>query len=56
MDKSRQVLVKIGKIFCPKILQARGNDREINRRLMMEKQSCVWVYLKGDSPLRGYCT
>lgn len=49
MDTSRQVLVKVGEIFCLKILQARGNKREISRSSMTGKQSFVWAYLERDA-------
>lgn len=55
MDTSRQVLVKVGEIFCLKILRARGNKREISRSLMAGEQSFVWAYLEGDA-ISGYCT
>ena len=55
MDKSRQVHVKDSKIFCPKICRP-GAMRRRSWSLMASKQSFVWIYLEGDSHLRGYCT
>jgi len=36
--------------------KARGNEGEISQSLMSRKQSFVWAYPKGDSPLWGSCT
>ena len=34
----------------------RERKRERSQSLMGRKQSFVWAYLEGDSPLRGCCT
>jgi len=41
-------------LFC--VDKARGNEKKINQSLMARKQSFLWVYLEGDSHLRGYYT
>ena len=52
MDKSRQVLVKVGKIFCLRTCRPGANEREISCSLTDRKQSFVWAYHEGDSHLR----
>jgi len=53
-----QVLGKGCKILCLRDTdgQGQGYKREISWSLMARKQSFVWAYPKGDSPLWGSCT